>query len=95
MQGEGIGSTWVAFSWYQTDVGTPPFSQQVILVVGGGEERNVTVGNSSMFTNVTDLLPGTHYTFRVVVVSVLGGVKAASPPSDMINTTTDFSREIL
>ena len=67
----------------------------MILVVGGGEEKNVTVGSSSMFTNVTGLLPGTHYTFRVVVVSVLGGVQAASPPSDVINTTTALSGEIL
>lgn len=87
---EGVGSTWVAFSWHQTDSGVPPFSQQVILL-GGGEQRNVTIESSDTSTNVTGLLPGTLYTFRVVVVSGSGGVLASSPVSPFLSVTTSTS----
>ena len=39
--------------------------------------------------NVTDLLPGTDYTFRVVAVSVFDDVQALSPPSPPFMATTD------
>ena len=50
----------------------------MILVVGGGEERRVTINRSDAATNVTGLLPGTSYTFRVAVVSRSEGVLAPS-----------------
>ena len=61
----------------------------MILVVGGGEKKNVTIDRSDAATNVTGLLPGTSYTFRVVVVSRFEGVLASSPISfDSFNATT-------
>ena len=60
----------------------------MILVVGGGEERTVTVESSEMAANVTGLLPGTEYMFRVVAVSEFRCVQALSPPSNNVTSIT-------
>ena len=65
----------------------------MILVVGGGEERNVSEESSEMAANVTGLLPGTEYMFRVVAVSEFKGVHALSPPSVSVPGTTETSGE--
>ena len=90
---DSIGPTWVSFSWFQLTRGIPTLSRHVILVVGGGEERNVTVESSEMAANVTDLLSGTEYMFRVVAVSEFRDVQAPSPPSNTLNVTTATSGE--
>ena len=82
---------WVSFSWFQTSRGIPPLSRYVVLVVGGGEERNVTVEGSLTSTTVTGLLPGTTYMIRMVAVSEYGDVQAFSPPSTAFNATTAVS----
>ena len=71
--------------------GFPELSRHIILVSGGGVMRNVTVEGSEPNTNVTGLLPGTEYTFRVVAVSVYGDVTAESPPSNSLSATTEVS----
>ena len=50
------------------------------------EER--TFDSSEGEANVTDLLPGTQYTFSVVAVSELNGLKTNSAPSSLANGTT-------
>ena len=57
---------------------------------GGGNDvvtRNTT-NNSTLFTAVPDLLPGTTYELTVVAVSQGGDVVARSQPSDPIVDTT-------
>ena len=88
---EGAGPSWVSFSWFQTSRGIPPLSRHVVLVVGGGEERNVTVEDSRTSTTVTNLLPGTTYMIRIVAMSEYGDVQAFSPPSTALNATTAVS----
>ena len=51
--------------------------------------------SSEMAANVTGLLPGTEYMFRVVVVSEFKGVQAFSPPSYTLTTRTAVSGEKL
>ena len=58
-------------------------------MVGGGEERTVTVERSEASANVTGLLPGTDYMFGVVAVSEFRGVLAPSPPSNNVTDTTE------
>ena len=41
--------------------------------------------------NVTGLLPGTNYTFRVIAVSAFGDVQAPSSPSEPIPQTTSIT----
>ena len=83
----------ISFSWVQTSRGIPPLSRHVVLVVGGGEERNVTVEGSRTSTTVTGLLPGTTYMIRMVAVSEYGDVQAFSPPSNILTTSTAASGE--
>ena len=88
-----IGSTFVTLLWASSiNRGFPELSRHIILVSGGGVMRNVTVEGSKPNTNVTGLLPGTEYIFRVVAVSVYGDVTAESPPSNPLNVTL-FSGE--
>ena len=65
----------------------------MILVVGGEEDRNVSEESSEVAANVTGLLPGTEYMFRVVAVSEFRGVQAPSSPSDSVPGTTETSGE--
>ena len=92
LTGEGVpGPSWISFSWFQTSRGTPPLSRYVVLVVGGGEERNVTEEDSRTSTTVTGLLPGTTYMIRIVAVSEYGDVQAFSSPSTVFTATTAVS----
>jgi hypothetical protein len=88
---EQVGSTWISLSWFQSTRGIPPLSRHMILVMGGGENRSVSEESSEMAANVTGLLPGTEYMFRVVAVSEFRGVQALSPPSDSVPGTTETS----
>ena len=65
----------------------------MILVMGGGENRSVSEESGEMAANVTGLLPGTEYMFRVVAVSEFKGVQAHSPASDSVPGTTETSGE--
>ena len=88
-----FGPSSISFSWVQTSRGIPPLSRHVVLVVGGGEERNVTVEGSRTSTTVTGLLPGTDYMIRMVAVSEYGDLQAFSPPSNILTTSTAASGE--
>ena len=48
-------------------------------------ERNITLGGEEVFVNVTNLLPGTEYVFRVVAMASDG---QTSPRSNALVTTT-------
>ena len=74
--------------------GIPPISRHVISVMEeGGEERAVPAEGNNTAANVTGLLPGTLYVFRVVAVSEFADVRAPSPPSDPLTNRTDISGE--
>ena len=53
------------------------------------EER--TFDSSEGEANVTDLLPGTQYTFSVVAVSQFEDRRATSPPSNSDSGTTNVT----
>ena len=88
---EKIGATWIFLSWIHVSDGIPSFSRVVIVVTEGEPGRNMTVETGSPAVNVTDLQPGTDYTFRVVAVSVFDDVQAPSPPSPPFMATTNTS----
>ena len=94
LQVDQTGATWVTLSWFQTSRSIPPLSRHVISVMEeGGEERAVPVEGSNSAVNMTGLLPGTLYMFRVVAVSEFADVQAPSPPSTTVNATTDTTGE--
>ena len=94
LSARGSGSTWIYLQWFQPSAGqgNPPLSGHVITVqeVGGGEEERRFDGGSAE-ANVTDLLPGTEYTFSVVAVSEFGELQAPSLPSNTTTAATNFS----
>ena len=83
---EGFGTTWIAFSWFfQIRIEIKIIFH--ILVSGGGMEWDITVDGDDTTVNVTDLLPGTEYVFRVTAMASDGQL---SPPSTPLITTTAF-----
>ena len=85
---EGFGATWIAFSWFFQI----PIEIKIIfhiLVSRGGMEWDITVDGDDTTVNVTDLLPGTEYVFRVTALASDGQL---SPPSTPLITTTAFPR---
>ena len=40
-----------------------------MLVTGGGIEQNITIDGNHTIVNVTDLLPGNEYIFRIIAVA--------------------------
>ena len=88
---DGIGSTWIAFSWQQDQMNRE-ITEYVILISGGGTGRNVTVGGAQMSTNVTELESGTEYRLRVVAVATDGQI---SPPSNVLIATTTLPGTII
>ena len=74
---ESVGMSWIQLSWslFPGDFLT---TAQVILVSGGGTERNITLEGNGTSVNVTRLRSGTEYTFRVIAVASDGQM---SPPS--------------
>ena len=97
LSAKGSGPTWIYLQWFQPSAGrgNPPLSGHVITVqeVGGGEEERRFDGGSAE-ANVTDLLPGTEYTFSVVSVSEFGELQAPSPASVSANGTTKLTGKI-
>ena len=51
----------------------------------------MTVEGSQANTNVTDLITGTEYSFRVVAVSTSGSVSAESPASEVLVAVTNVN----
>ena len=88
---DGIGFTWIAFSWQQDQMNRE-ITEYVILISGGGTGRNVTVGGAQMSTNVTELESGTEYRLRVVAVAMDG---QTSPPSNVLIATTTLPGTII
>ena len=83
---QGFGNTWIAFSWFfQFHIETKIIFH--IAVHGGGIELDITVDGDETTVNVTDLLPGTEYEFRVTAMASDGQI---SPPSTPLITTTAF-----
>ena len=74
---ESAGVSWIVLSWSLTP-GDVLITAQVIFVSGGGIERNITLDGSGTSFNVTDLQPGTEYSFRVIAVASDGQTSAPS-----------------
>ena len=79
-----VGSSWITFSWQQSSMNVS-IMRHIILVSGGGLERNVTVDGSQTDVNVTGLQSGTEYALRVIAVAIDG---QRSPPSVALLATT-------
>ena len=64
---EDVGKSWIVLSWFlihDIEVVT-----QIVLVTGGGIEQNITTDGNHTIVNVTDLLPGNEYVFRIIAVA--------------------------
>ncbi|CAI7989837.1 hypothetical protein GBAR_LOCUS348 [Geodia barretti] len=81
---ESAGVSWIVVSWslFPGDVLT---SSQVILVSGGGTERNITLEGNGTSVNVTGLQSGTEYSFRVIAIASDG---QTSTPSAVLTAST-------
>ena len=76
--------SWIVLSWSLIP-GDVLITSQIILLSGGGTERNITVEGNGTSLNVTGLQPGTEYSFRVIAVASNG---QTSPPSVSFSATT-------
>ena len=85
------GATWVFLSWVQSDVGIPPLSRHIIFFESGGKTMNMIKEGIEPAANVTGLLPGTNYTFRVIAVSAFGDLQVLSSPSGPVTQTTSIT----
>ena len=65
---EGVGNSWISFSWNQSS-NKIEVTEQIILVSGRGTKKNITVDVAQTQVNVTDLQSGTEYELRVIVVA--------------------------
>ena len=74
---ESAGLSWIVLSWSLIP-GDVLITAQIIFVSGGGIERNITLEGSVTSVNVTDLQPGTEYSFRVIAVASGGQTSAPS-----------------
>ena len=81
---DSFGESWVAFLWLQTPSEIDIASQRVS-VSGGGLEWDITIDGDQSTVNVTDLLPGTEYEFRITAVASDGQM---SPQSIALIATT-------
>ena len=81
---ESAGVSWIVVSW-SLFPGDVPTSSQVILVSGGGTERNITLEGNGTSVNVTGLQSGTEYSFRVIAISSDG---QTSTPSAVLTAST-------
>ena len=84
---ESAGVSWIVLSWSLTP-GDVLISAQVIIVSGGGIERNITLEGSMTSVNVTGLQPGTEYSFRVIAVASDG--QTSLPSLSYTATTTEI-----
>ena len=79
-----VGESWIVFSW-SLFPGEVPITEQIILVIGGGSRRTISIESNATSANVTGLQSGTLYTFRVVAVDINGN---SGQPSALITATT-------
>ena len=81
---EVTGLSWIHLSW-SLFPGDALITTQIILVSGGGTERNITLEGNGTSVNVTGLQSGTEYTFRIIAVASDG---QTSPPSAPFTANT-------
>ena len=65
---DSFGESWVAFLWFQI-LNEIDIESHIISVRGGGLEWDITIDGDQLTLNVTDLLPGTEYEFRIASVA--------------------------
>lgn len=80
---EDVGESWIVLSWFQ--IHDIELVTQIVLVTGGGIERNITVDGEHTTVNVTDLLPGNMYIIRIIAVASDG---QSSPRSAALVAST-------
>ena len=81
---DSFGKSWVAFLWFQIP-SEIVIESHIISVSGGGMEWDITIDGDQSTLNVTDLLPGTEYEFRITAVASDG---QTSPQSTALVVTT-------
>ena len=84
LQVTGASFSWIHFTWTQSPMDTN-ITKYIILVSREDEQRNVTKEDTQTNANITDLEPGTEYTFRVVAIAIDG---QSSIPSDLLTVST-------
>lgn len=74
---------------------------QIVLVTGGGIEQNITIDGNHTTVNVSDLLPGNEYVFRIIAVasdgqtSPISAALIASTRSRVSGTYVSWSQVFL
>ena len=81
---ESVGLSWIVISWQQNS-GLQEIVRQKIFIVGGGETRMIVVSGIEMMFNITELEPGTQYTFTITSEGADG---QNSPQSESLMVTT-------
>ena len=87
---ESFGDSWITLSWFQIP-SEIEIIQQIVLVRGGGIEWNITLQGDENTVNVTDLLHGNEYIFRIIAMAI---DRQLSLPSDPLITNTAFKSEL-
>ena len=94
IQSVDIGTTYARVCWQvPLFLGVPEVSRYEVTAtpVSGGTPVTVRTTDNSRDVNVTGLLPGTNYEFRVVAISEFGGVIGSSSQSDPGFANTTFT----
>ena len=88
---ESAGLSWVVISWQQNS-GRQEIVQQKIFIVGGSETRMIVVSGIEMMFNITELEPGTEYTFTITSEGADG---QSSPQSESLMITIPIPGAVL
>ena len=94
IQSVDIGSTYARVCWQAPlFLGIPEVSHYEVTAtpVSGGTPVTARTTDNSRDVNVTGLLPGTNYEFRVVAISEFGDVVGSSSQSDPGFGNTTFT----
>ena len=96
---EAVGGTWAVLDWvHPITAGLQGISFYKITVVdtsGSMSDKVVFSPDSTTMINVTNLLPATTYSFSVLAVSRALGLEVRGQPSNVDNSTTLTTGELL
>ena len=95
IQSMGVGLTFARICWQPPSFrGIPTVSRYLITVTpvdGGADSLTFSTNNSTRDFNVTGLVPGTRYEFRVAAISEYEGIIGRIPESDPVFTNTTYT----
>ena len=95
IQSMDVGPTFARICWQPPSFrGIPGVSRYLITVTpvdGGADPLTFSTNNGIRDFNVTGLVPGTRYEFRVAAISEYEGIIGRSPESDPVFTNTTYT----